>query len=707
MFQITDNYWTGEVTLEEVCAPTVRPGTVLVRTAYSLISAGTERMKLEQSRMSLVGKARARPDQVARVLETLTHEGVAATYRKLMNRLKTPVPLGYSLAGKVVAVAEGVTEFREGDHVACAGASANHAEFNLVPKNLCVHVPDELPLDLAACGTIGAIALQGVRQANSQLGELAVVIGLGLVGQFCVQVLVASGCKVLGIDLESSRLELAKTSGATGVSLPDKQAARWRVEELSRGIGADVVLLTASSATPEPVQLAAALARDRARIVDIGKTRLDLPWEAFYEKELDFRMSRSYGPGRYDPNYEEQGADYPVGYVRWTEKRNIEFFLELVAQGKVRPQSIINQRFAIADAEKAYQALLEDKSALGILLEYPTVESKPQRCLELRSSPRPAIQQIGIGVIGAGNFCKSMILPSLRREPNVTMVGICAATGLSSTDSGKRFGFEYATTDASEVLNDSRINAVIIATRHDLHAPLTQAALNAGKSVFVEKPLSIKEEDLEELQKICEQNSSLMVDYNRRFAPHVVELARWMHSQPGPWIATYRVNAGALPLNHWHYDTRQGGGRLLGEGCHFVDLLMFLFRSHPVSVRAQSAGGKSTSGPAEDNAVYTLRFASGSVAQIIYSTEGDPSVPKERLEVIGNNAVATLENYRRLQIAQSGRKRTWRTLVPDKGHRASLQGFLNAVGSGTPMPIPLADLFTVSHVCFLLSHSLQ
>jgi predicted dehydrogenase/threonine dehydrogenase-like Zn-dependent dehydrogenase len=706
MYQVTDNYWTGKVELQQVAAPTARPGTVLVRTAFSLISAGTERMKVQQAQMSLVGKARARPDQVNKVVQAVTRDGIAATYEKVMNRLKSPVPLGYSLAGTVIEVGNGVSDFRIGDRVACAGSSANHAEFNLVPKNLCCRVPDRVPLEAAACATVGAIALQGVRQGNPQLGDVAVVIGLGLVGQFCVQLLAANGCKILGIDPEAQRLGLAKSLGADLVGPPERGSARRQVEAMSNGIGADLVLVAASSTTPDPIRLAAELARDRARVVDIGKTNLDLPWEIFYEKELDLRMSRSYGPGRYDPIYEEKGIDYPVGYVRWTERRNMELFLGLIAQDRIRTQEIINRRFAIANAEVAYQTLLVDNSALGILLEYPVNEVVPASRIDFPRN-RASNGEIVLGVIGAGNHCKSMLLPVLKKEPHVVMKAVCAATGLSATHTANSFGFEYATTDADQVLSDAHINTLFVATRHDLHAPLTLAALKAGKAVFVEKPLAIREEDLLELESVCRHTqASLMVGYNRRFAPHVKHLAKWMHAQPGPWIATYRINAGALDLSHWHYDQAQGGGRLLSEVCHFVDLLTFLFGSYPQTVQAVAASNDGPR-PAEDAAIYTLQCASGSVGQIIYTADGDPAVPKERLEVIGNGGVATLENFRKLTIVQNGRKITWRSIVPDKGHRAALRSFLHAVHNGVEMPIPLNDLFTVSHVCFQLSASLR
>lgn len=708
MQQITDSYWSGEVKLEEVSSPAVRPGGVLVRTAFSLISAGTERMKVQQSKMTLAGKARARPDQVKRVLETLAREGAVATYRKVMNQLKTPVPLGYSLSGEVIAVGEGADAFRVGDRVACAGSSANHAEFNFVPKNLCVKVPDGVSLESAACTTVGSIALQGIRQAAPQMGDVVVVLGLGLVGQFCVQLLLASGCKVLGIDLDPARLELARQLGAHAVSQPDPHEAWRQLASLNAEMGADIVLLTVSSSSPEPVRLSAELARDRARVVDIGKTSLDLPWEVFYEKELDLRMSRSYGPGRYDPSYEDRGVDYPAGYVRWTENRNMEFFLELVKTGQVRPDALVSHRVSFDEAEKAYDLLLDDRSAMGILLEYHSEQKTPTQKIVLNSRAREVVKDVSIGVIGAGNFCKSMLLPNLAHETKVQMVGICAATGISAKDTAQRFAFNYATCDAQQILDDPGINTVLIATPHNLHASLALMALRGGKRVFVEKPLALKMDELKELEHVCrEENSALMAGYNRRFAPQVQELARWMHAQSAPWIATYRVNAGHLPPDSWYGDAEKGGGRLLGEVCHFVDTLIYLLGSHPVKVSAESAHSSASERPMDDHAVYTLSFLSGSIATIIYTADGDTSVGKEQIEVIGNDSIATLRDFRHLKIVQNRKKREWRSSLPDKGHKREMQEFVKAAVSGSPMPIPLADLFATSYACFALRDALQ
>ena len=624
-----------------------------------------------------------------------------------MSRLKTPVPLGYSVSGMVIAVGDGVTEFRLGDRVACGGSTANHAEFNFVPQNLCVRVPDGVSLDSAACTTVGAIALQGVRQAGPQLGETVVVLGLGLVGQLCVALLKAAGCTVFGIDLDSSRLELALAMGAHSVSLADRDLVRRKLSSIDTVTGADVVLIAASSTSPEPTRLAAELVRDRGRIVVVGKTPLDLPWETSYEKELDLRMSRSYGPGRYDPVYEERGIDYPLGYVRWTEKRNMQQFLDFLARGLVHPELIVSHRFSFSEAEKAYSALTTDKSALAILLEYPATEQLPATRIEVRPRSSAAQGSVRLGVIGAGNFCKSTLLPNLHNS-RVDFVALCAAHGWSASESARRFGFRCATTNPDEIISDPNINAVVIATRHDLHATLATAALRAGKAVFVEKPLTIHEGDLAELEGVClEQNSALMVGYNRRFAPHTLELARWMDSEPGPWVLTYRVNAGALPASHWYYDAETGGGRLVGEVCHFIDLVIRLVRQYPTRLAALSTCVAGTLQQAEENAVYTLSFPGGSVAQVIYSAAGDSSVSKEKLEVIGCGGVAVLENFRRLEIVQNGKRRTWRSFSSDKGHKNELREFVNAIVGGCSMPIPFTDLKTVSQICFELQRALR
>ncbi|MGH9471618.1 MAG: bi-domain-containing oxidoreductase [Terriglobales bacterium] len=707
MFQVTDNYWSGEVKLEEVPAPIPRPGTVLVRSVYSLISAGTERMKVQQAQMSLVGKARARPDQLRKVRSTVQQEGLLNTVQKVMSRLKAPVPLGYSLAGTVEALGADAGQFRVGDRVACGGSSANHAHFNVVPVNLCVPVPNGVSLDHAAFTTVGAIAMHAVRQTQAQFGELVVVVGLGLVGLLCLQMLRELGCIVVGVDLEPARLELASTMGAVFASRPDAGALHQQVRALSAGLGADAVLLAASADSADPVLLAGDLLRDRGRLVDVGKARLELPWEVFYDKELELRMARSYGPGRYDPSYEEQGVDYPVGYVRWTERRNMACFLDMVAAGKLNLKPMISHEYEFNHATDAYATLMNDHGALGIVLRYDRQpDPAPHTYLRLPRSQRASASPVQIGVIGAGNFCKSMLLPRLRRLPQVNLAAVCAATGLSAADTARRFGFALSTTRFDDVLADPAVTSVVIATRHHLHAPMATSALEAGKSVFVEKPLATTPDDLERvLTAAATAPGLLMVGYNRRFAPLVRRLRAWMANYRQPWIVDYRVNAGSLPANHWFRDPSQGGGRLLSELCHFVDTALYLCDSPPVEVSA--AGAPPTAAiPADEHAVYSIRFASGSIATIIYTGEGDLAAGKERLEVIGNGGLAVLDNFRSLNIVASGRRQRHKTRTPDKGHTEELRQFVHAVESGAPSPIALQELSWVAETCFALQRAL-
>jgi len=665
-------------------------------------------MKVQQAQMGLLKQAKTRPDQVATVMKTLSREGLLATYEKVMNRLRTPVPLGYSISGTVVETGENAGEFSIGDRVACGGSTANHAELNFVPKNLCVLLPTGVSSEHGCAATVGAIALHGVRQADVQLGDVVLVVGLGLVGQFCVQLLQASGCVVIGVDLDATRCDLARTLGAQWTGLPEECSVRRIVSTLSRNDGADVVLLTASGDTPEPAHFATNLARDRGRIVDIGKTPLEFPWETFYERELELKMSRSYGPGRYDPVYEELGVDYPASYVRWTEKRNMQAFLDLVASGKVKVDPLITHRIRFDEAGKAYQHLLEDRSALGIVLEYEGCPFSPSpRRLEIAAKRLKQTPQIRLGVIGAGNFCKSVLLPRLKKL-DVELCGLCTNTGLTAAEGARRFGFQFATTSVDELLQDDRVNTILIATRHDSHAQLTARAMKAGKSVFVEKPLALTEEDLQAVEDACALGGGqLIVGYNRRFSPLVQQLHEWMQqNRTGPWIASYRVNAGQLAHNSWYNDPAEGGGRLLGEVCHFVDLLIYLFGSCPTSVHAES----SSDGQAfrrEENAVYSLRFENGSIGQIIYSSEGDSRVSKEKLEVIGNGGVAVLDQFRRLEMIRKGRRSARRKLAPQKGYKEELDQFFHSVRQGTCPPIPTNELFVTSRTCFALQKALR
>ena len=559
MKQIAQNYKSGELAVLDVPAPSGRPGGVLVQSLFSLISTGTEMMKVTEANMSMVGMARARPDQVRKVLDAVSQQGVVTTYKKVMNRLDSYTPLGYSLCGVVTEVGRGAEEFHVGQLVAAAGNEhALHAELNWVPVNLCVPVPRGVAPEHAAFSTVGAIAMQGVRQAEAQLGETAVVIGLGLVGQLVVRLLVASGVKVIGIDLVPDRCELAEKAGALRCGAPTDEGLQVITEalaELTGGRGADHILLAAGGSSNGPVELAARLARDRARVVDIGKTKLDLPWNAYYDKELDVRFSRSYGPGRYDDSYELEGRDYPVGYVRWTEKRNLECFLDLLARKEIEVESLVSGTFPMSDASKVYGDLADGSlKAVGVLLEYPAPPpgaAAPATSLVISGGQAPAPRggstgQLQIGFIGAGNYASSMLLPHLARLGTARLAHVATTRSLSAMNAQRRFGFTTASTTAEAVLNDDSLDAIFIVTRHHTHADLVCRALETGKAVFVEKPLALTGEELTRIAEVVQAtgNDRLMVGFNRRFAPLLTELKAKFGDPAGASVMRYLVNAG-------------------------------------------------------------------------------------------------------------------------------------------------------------------
>ena len=573
MKQIAQNYKSGELALLEVPVPAARPGGVVVRTEFSLISTGTEMMKINESKLSLIGKARARPDQVKKVMQSVSQQGLRATYRKVSDRLDSYTPLGYSLCGEVVEVGAGMEHLAVGQRVACAGNSyALHAEYNWVPRNLCVPVPEGVAAEHAAFTTVGAIAMQGYRQSEARLGETACVIGLGLVGQLLTQILRAAGVNVVGLDPSPERCQLAERMGAATCCPPDP-ASRGPVLEtlaaLTDGAGADHVFLTAGGDTNQPVEVAAELARDRARVVDIGKVRLDLPWTEYYAKELDVRFSRSYGPGRYDPSYEEGGVDYPIGYVRWTERRNMACFLDLVAEGRLDLEPLVSAVLPFEDAVGAYERIQRgEQGGVGLLFRYSPNGSVQRRLAIPAPSSRPARRPVvRLGVIGAGNYATSMLLPHLQDRTDVRLVEVATATGLSATNAQRRFGFERCSTDHRGLLADEAVDAVVIATRHHAHAAMVCEALRAGKAVFVEKPLAV---DPDQLQAILAAvgdsgNDRLMVGFNRRFAPLLVDLKGDFGARSGPVQVRYDVNAGRLEAGSW-YAQPEEGSRLVGRG---------------------------------------------------------------------------------------------------------------------------------------------
>jgi predicted dehydrogenase/threonine dehydrogenase-like Zn-dependent dehydrogenase len=726
--QVAQNYRSGALTVIDAPAPSCAPGGVLVRSLYSLISTGTELMKVGESKLSLLGKARARPDQVKKVLENVQQQGAFTTYKKAMTRLDSYSPLGYSLAGVVQEVGRGAEEFAVGQLVACAGNEfALHAEMNWVPTNLCVAVPDGVSPQLAAFATVGSIALQGVRQGNVQIGDTACVIGLGLVGQLVVQLLIASGVQVVGLDPDHDRCRLAEKAGALLCTAPDDEgstAVERALLKASGGIGADRVFLVAGGSSNQPVELAARLARDRATIVDIGKCKLDLPWNDYYEKELELRFSRSYGPGRYDPGYELDGVDYPAGYVRWTERRNLHYFVNAVARKEIDPEPLIAGIFALSDAPNVYEQLssgllqgvaflfeydasIEDDRdpATGNQTDVATTGGRHSGAATSSSvrSRREGDQggTVGIGFVGAGNYGSSMLLPHLAKEPGIELARVATRRSLSAVNAQRKFQFRDAGTDVEAVLEDPRIDAVFIVTRHSSHADLTCRALEAGKAVFVEKPLALTHDELERILATVDKtgNDNLMVGFNRRFSPLLVEMRARFGQSSEPTSARYLVSAGRLGSDSWYRDNEVEGSRFVGEGGHFVDTMSWWIGSEPVEVMTMAGGGP-------DEVQVSLRYGDGSLATISYLTSMHRRFPKETFEVSSGGRTARLDNFKRITVWAGPRARVGRHFgPPDKGQSAEIKAFLEALRAGGPMPISLDSLVATTRATLAAAES--
>lgn len=704
MKQIAQNYKTGELTLLDVPVPRCRPGGLLVRTAFSAVSSGTEMMKVSESRLSLLGKARARPDQVAKVVRSVRQQGLRATYQKVMNRLDSYTPLGYSISGHVVDIGEGVEGFSLGQAVACAGNQyALHAEFNWVPVNLCAVVPDGAAQDQAAFTTIAAIALQSMRQAEIRLGETACVIGLGLIGQILVRLLRSAGVAVVGLDMTELRCKQAEAAGAAACAIAGAELAPAflaRTAELTSGHGVDCVFIAAGSDDAGVAAQAAALLRDRGRVVDVGKCRLDLPWNAFYEKELDVRFSRSYGPGRYDQLYEEAGVDYPIGYVRWTEKRNMEAVLALLADGRLNLAPLVSEVAPFGEAVATYERMNSPGwDGLGVVFSYPSPTAVERRIVH-RPQPAKRPGRVRLGVIGAGNYASSMLLPQLSTDGRVDLVEVVTNTGLSGATAVRKFGFARSATDSAALWAADDIDAVLIATRHSSHADLVVAALRAGKAVFVEKPLALDRPSLDRIVEAVGEtgNDRLMVGFNRRFAPLLQDMRTAWGSVAGPQLLQYRVVAGALDKTSWYRDSETEGSRFVGEGGHFIDTLSWWLGADPVRVVAAATRTD------RDNLAATVSFSGGSVATLSYLTGGDPRVPKETLEVSAPSGFAAFENFTRYDLWQGTHKATRRGRL-DKGQRTMLDQFIAAVADGTAMPIPFQSLVATTAATLAVQES--
>lgn len=707
MKQLIQNIKNGQTSLADVPRPALRPGGILVRSEASLISAGTERMMLKLAKKSLLGKARERPDLVKKVLDKVRRDGLLATFETVRRQLDRDVAVGYSLCGRVEDVGAQACEFSMGQRVACAGAGyANHAEVNYVPRLLAARVPEGVSSEAAAYTTVGAIALQGIRNADVRLGETVAVIGLGLLGQLSVQILRASGCRVVGIDVSKERAELAARFGAE-LALTSQDPVEECVEAATRGRGVDAILITAATASNAPIELAARIARDRARVVMVGVTGMEIPRKPYFEKELTFLVSRSYGPGRYDPQYEEHGHDYPAGYVRWTEQRNLEAFLDLVAAGTVRPEPLTTHHFAIGDAEQAFELILTGREPyLGVVLTYPQpAEKVPEPvCIPLKTAPRPSYTgKVRVSFLGAGSFAQSVLLPNLAKLPQVEFRGVATASGLTARSAGKKFGFAYCTSSTDEILGDDQTDLVFIATRHSQHAELVCRALDAGKAVFVEKPLAISLEQLAQIrQTLVRNNPGLMVGFNRRFGPLAAKLKTHLAGR-GPLTVHYRCNAGKLPPEHWLSDPAEGG-RIIGEACHFFDFFAYLTDARPTTVFASSPGP----GANPDDAQVLVRYDDGSVCHLNYTTSGPASYSKERIEAFAGGNVGVLDDFRTLYLeSANGKRHRQRLFRPDKGHGGEMKRLVDAVRESGRFPIAAASLIETTAVALAARESVQ
>ena len=695
MKQIIQSYKNGRISLAEVPEPGAKAGGVLVRVAASLISPGTEKLMIEMGQKSLLGKARARPDLVRQAWAKAQKEGFISVFKEAMNRLDEPIPLGYSAAGVVLEVGAGVSGFQPGDRVAAAGAGfASHAEVIWVPENLCVPIPEGVCFEEAAFVMLGGIALHGVRQAGLTLGETGVVIGLGLLGLLSVQFLAAQGCRVIGVDLDRQKCELARELGAELALISGKDDVEEAVANLTHGGGADAVIITAASSDPRPVRLAEAVARERARLVLVGVAELSLTRKAFWDKELLFTVSKAGGPGSLEPLYEAKGFDYPLSLVRWTERRNLAAFLDLVARRRVRVDKLITHRFPIDQALEAYDLILKNREPyIGVLLNYPQPEgyrgevdeSPPTRKVWLKPSPSTgdSVNPQALGLIGGGMFTKNILLPSLIKVPGVRLMGAATTTGVTAQHLANKFGFAYATTDYKELLADPGIGSVIITTRHNLHAPMVLEALAAGKHIFVEKPLCLTEAELEKIIAAYDGSKLLMVGFNRRFAPLARLVKAMLALRTTPLMMTYRVNAGYIPGDHWVHDPEVGGGRLLGEVCHFIDFMHYMSDSKASAVSVTNISGSLGKYRQDDNLNITLTFRDGSIGNILYTAKGPKAFSRERFEVFCEDSAAVIEDFRLGQIVQAGRTRKIKKFSIDMGYQAELAFFCQATGDSS------------------------
>lgn len=705
MKQVLQHLRSGELEVAEVPCPLVRSGSLLIQTRASLISAGTERMLVEFAQGNLISKARAQPEKVKQVLDKIKADGLLPTLEAVFAKLDEPLPLGYCNAGVVVEAGNGVSGFAPGDRVISNGA---HAEMVCVPRNLCCRIPDNINDDQASFTVLASIGLQGIRLLDPTLGECIVVTGLGLIGLMAVQLLVANGCRVLGIDMSPARLALARQFGAETVDLSAGGDPVSAAEAFSQGRGVDGVLICAATKSSEIVNQAAKMCRKRGRIISVGAVGLELMRTEFYNKELTLQVSCSYGPGRYDPYYEERGNDYPLPFVRWTEQRNFEAILDLMAAGKLDVTPLISRRVEQAKAAEAYKMLTDDRAALGIVLQYGKEPIVREVVLTHKPAPKAteAAGKAVVGLVGAGNFSRLVALPNLTKT-DARIACIADLNAAAASTSARKFGAERSTTDYHLILNDASINTMMIFTRHDMHAPMVLEALKAGKHVFVEKPLALNREDLDRVRETYNAmpGRQLMVGFNRRFSPHAVKMKSLLASRTQPLCMSMMVNAGIIPPDMWVHDPQVGGGRIIGEGCHYIDLMAFLADAPVVRVHCMRVGESRGLVIREDKATVTLGFADGSIGTLHYFANGSKSYPKETLEVFNDGKILRLENFRVLRGYGWKGFSKMKLMRQDKGHRAEVKAFIDSVIRGGPSVMPFDQIENVTKATFAACES--
>ncbi|MCT7639256.1 bi-domain-containing oxidoreductase [Aliarcobacter butzleri] len=704
MKQLIQSFKTGELGLFDVPSPVCEINGALVQTTVSLVSAGTEKMLVDFAKKSMLAKAKDRPDLVKQVIDKMKKEGVRNTLEKVFTKLDTPIPLGYSLAGRVVEVGSELSGINIGDRVACGGAGyANHAEINYVPKNLMVKIPDGVDDIDASFVTVGAIALQGVRQTAPLLGEKVAVMGLGLLGQLTVQLLKANGCKVIGSDIDPDKMALAKKLGCDEVCHAGELISK--ANEFTNGHGADAVIIAASTSSNQPITDAAEISRMRGRVVLVGMVGMDVPRNTYYKKELEIKLSMAYGPGRYDPEYEEKGIDYPYDLVRFTEQRNFEAFLGLIQEGKITPKELITHSYDFDDAMSAYD-LLEGRikeKYLGIVLNYKRDIKLEDEKIVQRSEKKISSDKVNVGLIGAGNFTKSVILPNIKKAGDFELVGLCTATGVSAQGTGKKYDFKYITTDIEEIFKNSEINSVFITTRHNDHASKVLKAIESKKHCFVEKPLCIYEEELEAIKEAYTGETIVQVGFNRRFSPMIEKMKKFISGQIS---VNYRINAGIIPKNVWIQDRTIGGGRIIGEVCHFIDTCSYLIGSEVKSVFATTIQKSDQSIPDEDNVNIVLNYANGSTATISYYAYGDNSMPKEYIEVFSSGVSMQMNDFRELTIFKGGKSSKEKSANQDKGFVNEFKAFKESAKSGNEA-ISFDSIYNTTKTTFKILESIR